>query len=547
MPLFFRVICIPFIFMLCHIGSFAQSNKKTHVIVFGVDGMSPDGVRKANTPNMHRMMREGAYTLHARGVLPTSSSPNWASMIMGAGPEQHGVTSNSWERGDDGIAPAAKGDEGIFPTIFSVVRHGKPDAEIGVIHDWDGLARLVEATKVNHISHEEGPYKTAAAAEKYILEKRPDFLFLHFDNVDDAGHTYSHGSQSYYQAVGLVDSLLGVVVEATKKAGTYDNTIFLVTADHGGVGYGHGGETMAEIEIPFILYGKSIKKGYEIKRTVFTYDNAATVAFVWKLSTPTAWIGRPITSAFVGNPDDKADATEHYTLDPPVIVSSAAAGEPTGGLFIDSIPKVICITDERYKTYYTTDGTEPTARSMPYTIPFTVTKTTVVKFKSFDNAGSESPTANGYFRVLRKDQLHPMKYGYYEIEEPEALPDFKHMEPMRIGSCNEFALSEIPTRGTNFALVLGGYINIEQDGDYKFFTMSDDGSKLYIDDKQIVNNDGSHGVKQHGGDVTLTKGYHVLKVSYFNGSGGKVLNVFYRGPGIPKQPVPVDVLFGEKR
>jgi len=42
-------------------------------------------------------MREGAWTLHARGVMPTVSSPNWASMIMGAGPEQHGVTSIDWQ------------------------------------------------------------------------------------------------------------------------------------------------------------------------------------------------------------------------------------------------------------------------------------------------------------------------------------------------------------------------------------------------------------------------------------------------------------------
>ena len=56
-----------------------------HVVIIGVDGMSPKGVEVAKTPHMHQLMREGAYTLHARGVMPTVSSPNWASMIMGAG------------------------------------------------------------------------------------------------------------------------------------------------------------------------------------------------------------------------------------------------------------------------------------------------------------------------------------------------------------------------------------------------------------------------------------------------------------------------------
>jgi predicted AlkP superfamily pyrophosphatase or phosphodiesterase len=72
----------------------AQVSQVEHVVVIGVDGLSPDGVHKAKAPNLARMMKEGAYTLHARAVMPTVSSPNWASMIMGAGPEQHGVTSN---------------------------------------------------------------------------------------------------------------------------------------------------------------------------------------------------------------------------------------------------------------------------------------------------------------------------------------------------------------------------------------------------------------------------------------------------------------------
>ena len=526
-----------------------SAQTKIRVVMFGVDGMSPDGVRNANTPNMHRMMREGSYTMHDRSVLPTSSSPNWASMICGAGPDRHGVTSNSWERNDDGIAPVAIGDEGIFPTIFSVVRHGKPDAEIGVIHDWDGLARLVEATKVNYIKHEDGPYNTVSEAIRYATEKKPDFLFLHLDNVDGAGHGKGHGSPEYYQSVALADSLLGALMDAYKKAGLYDQTIFIVTADHGGIGHGHGGESMAEMEIPFILAGPSIKKGYEIKGPVFQYDNAATIAYVWHLPTPNAWIGRPVKSAFEGNPDEVADAMERYTLEAPKFVTNAPPGSPAGELFIDSIPTVVIRSaNPDFKIYYTLDGTEPTKKSELYTKPFTVNKTTVVKAKAFDKAGSESQLVCGFYRVKKKSELHPMLYGYYESDEDlEVLPDFKSMTPKSIGHLNEFNLAEIPHRDNNFALVLGGYIYIEKDGDYKFYTASDDGSKLYMDDKVLVSNDGSHGVVWHGGDITLSKGWHTIKVTYFNGSGGYILNVYYKGPGITKQIIPADVLYGEKK
>ena len=60
-----------------------------HVIVIGIDGMSPDGIQKAATPTLDSILKVAAYTFTCQAVLPTSSSPNWASMIMGAGPDKH--------------------------------------------------------------------------------------------------------------------------------------------------------------------------------------------------------------------------------------------------------------------------------------------------------------------------------------------------------------------------------------------------------------------------------------------------------------------------
>src|SRR5271168_3442225 len=104
----------------------AQVAGALHVVVIGVDGLSPDGIQKAATPHLHALMKAGASTLHARAVMPTVSSPNWASMIMGAGPEQHGVTTNDWEPTKFEIAPTAVGSGGMFPTIFGLLRSQRP-------------------------------------------------------------------------------------------------------------------------------------------------------------------------------------------------------------------------------------------------------------------------------------------------------------------------------------------------------------------------------------------------------------------------------------
>jgi predicted AlkP superfamily pyrophosphatase or phosphodiesterase len=276
----------------------AQAPRVEHVVIVGVDGLSPDGVQQAKAPNLARMMKEGAYTLHARGVMPTVSSPNWASMIMGAGPEQHGVTSNEWEPGKGEIRPTAVGPAGVFPTIFGVLRAQRPTAKSAVFHDWDGFGRLFERKAVDQIEDSDGPQKAVEHAVAYLKKERPQLTFIHLDHVDDAGHTHGHGTPQYYTAVAEADRLIGLVSKAVEEAGIADRAVVLVTSDHGGVGKKHGGSTMAEIEIPWIIHGCGVASGREISTPVNTYDTAATAAYLLGLKPPACWIGRPVTEAF---------------------------------------------------------------------------------------------------------------------------------------------------------------------------------------------------------------------------------------------------------
>jgi hypothetical protein len=90
------------------------------------------------------------------------------------------------------------------------------------------------------------------------------------------------------------------------------------------------------------------------------------------------------------------------------------------------------------------------------------------------------------------------------------------------------------------------YIKIDKPGLYKFYTSSNDGSKLYINGKLIVDNDGLHGPVQKSGDIQLTKGMHEIQVDYFQGGGSKVLMVYYSSKGLEYQPIPGSVLFKKR-
>jgi predicted AlkP superfamily pyrophosphatase or phosphodiesterase len=277
----------------------------TCFVVIGCDGMSPSGIRKASTPVMHRLMQEGAFSLSARAVIPTVSSPNWASIIMGAGPEQHGVTSNEWETNRFEIAPIERGPGGIFPTIFGVMREQRPDSIIGVFHDWDGFARLLEPYAPNVIEHGTGPTNTMERAINFIRAKRPTFTFVHLDNVDHAGHEHGWGSAEYLSAVEVADKLIGRVLDALRDAGMMEHAVVLVTADHGGIGKKHGGMTMDEIEIPWILWGAGVAHGRELATHINTYDTAATIAYVFGLKAPECWIAKPVKEAFVATAETR--------------------------------------------------------------------------------------------------------------------------------------------------------------------------------------------------------------------------------------------------
>jgi hexosaminidase len=94
-------------------------------------------------------------------------------------------------------------------------------------------------------------------------------------------------------------------------------------------------------------------------------------------------------------------------------------------------------------------------------------------------------------------------------------------------------------------LKFDGYIFIPETGNYTFSTLSDDGSKLFIDNELIVNNDRIHWANEAYGAVKLEKGFHKLNISYFDLTGGTILNCFIQLEGKEKQEISASQLFYE--
>lgn len=279
-------------------GLSAQTKK--HVIVLGFDGLSGMGLKQAKgTPNFDNFRIKGAYTYKAKAVTPTVSSPNWAAMINGAPPSVSNIKSNEWERkkiADKSLCGQKPGE--IFPTIFKVIRDQKPNAKVCCVYDWDAFARLANVESMDVAYDAKGEYDACKKTCELILNERPDFLFVHFDHVDHAGHEYGHFSEKYFQSIQLADSLTGVIINALKDAGIFNQTYILITADHGGINKGHGGITLQEKRIPWMMLGPDIAEGHQIAQTVHQFDTAPTIAHIFGLTSPDCWKGKPVKSVF---------------------------------------------------------------------------------------------------------------------------------------------------------------------------------------------------------------------------------------------------------
>jgi alpha-L-fucosidase len=212
-------------------------------------------------------------------------------------------------------------------------------------------------------------------------------------------------------------------------------------------------------------------------------------------------------------------------------------------------PVVSLAASEGEEIRYTLDGSEPTAASALYTKPFALNKTATVKAKSFSanvlpgNSVEHVVTRYEWMNAVKPAGIKPgIAYRYFEPVGKIGLEAIASSSIVKEGVVTEIS-EKVKQRKEKYALSFQGYIRVGKDGVYNFSTLSDDGSKLFIDDAEVVNNDGDHGSVEQSGKAALKKGFHKIRVVYYDGGGGNELKVFWQPDGAKKEALPGSVLF----
>ncbi len=262
-----------------------------HVVVIGVDGAGAF-FKEADTPNLDKIFAKGAVTYKMLTGDPTISAQCWGSLLHGVTPEYHRLTNGI-------VETQAYPANSPFPSFFKVIRDHDKDAVLASFTHWNPIN--VGIVEENIGVHKEGNMRDRELTQAictYVESHDPTALFVQFDEADEAGHAFLYGTQKHLDKITELDGYVGQIYKAYQDKGLLQDTLFIVTSDHGGNGNSHGGLTDAEKYVMFAACGKSVQKG-EIQ-DIEIRDTAAIVLYALGYDCPAGWTARVPSGLFKG-------------------------------------------------------------------------------------------------------------------------------------------------------------------------------------------------------------------------------------------------------
>jgi hypothetical protein len=251
-------------------------------IVVSIDGLRPDLLLLARTPNIRQLIARGAYSMWARTTPNAITLPSHVSMMTGVSPRRHEI---EWNR----ELPLKEPIYPRVPTLFEAAkRHGYTTALAAGKEKFDLFDRpgVLDWKHIPHTATSETATVIGPAVQ-IIREHQPDVMMVHLPSVDNVGHLIGWATPKQMQAIEDADAAVGQIVKAMDDAQMSGSTLLIITSDHGGAGRTHGPDDFRARYIPWIAVGPGIRHidltTYP-KLVINTEDTFATVC--WMLGIP---------------------------------------------------------------------------------------------------------------------------------------------------------------------------------------------------------------------------------------------------------------------
>jgi arylsulfatase A-like enzyme/Tfp pilus assembly protein PilF len=248
------------------------SGKRPNVLIITMDTTRADhlgcyGYQNIKTPALDRLAQEGVRFEKVYATAPITL-PSHASIMTGTYPIYHGARNNATYRVDDSITTAAeifkrKGYQtAAFIAAFPLL------GRFGLRQGFDVYDDRIEEGKEKraHLFQERRADDQSKLAVQWLEHRPPGpfFMWVHYFDPHFAYEPPSPFREEYFfhpydGEIAFVDSQIGRLLEALRQEGILDDTLVVVTADHGESLGEHEEKTHAmliyygTIQVPLIL------------------------------------------------------------------------------------------------------------------------------------------------------------------------------------------------------------------------------------------------------------------------------------------------------
>jgi len=257
-----KLILILLCFPLCFK---AQTIKK--VLIIGIDGCRADALELANTPTIDNLIANGVYSPDALNDDITISGPGWSAILCGVWSDKHLSVDNSFA-GTDYIN---------YPPLFKRIEDFDANLHTVSICNWNPINDYIVQDYADYKLNVSSDLEVSNEAISYVSSNNPDMIFLHFDDVDHAGHAhgFSPNVTQYISAIEGVDNLITPIMQSITLRPNYANEdwLVLITTDHGGLGTSHGGNSIEEQNVFVIANGNTITQEVIRKDSSLIFDS----------------------------------------------------------------------------------------------------------------------------------------------------------------------------------------------------------------------------------------------------------------------------------
>jgi len=389
--------------------------------------------------------------------------------------------------------------------------YGTGIKDLGAIYTWNGLYKTVVGTKVSYnIVLNTGLYSKG-------------FMF------DEGSNGIEVNNNTAY------NTLRGVYINDSYNINIHDNTTFNTSISGGGAGLfmnnNNSGPKLTNITVK---NNKFIAKTPDDRALWVTTSGTTTMPLPF--SSDSNYFARPL--------GDSVNNIQTYIQGGAYVQRTLASWQALNGQDAHSRQSPRIITDINDFNFQYNATSSPVTISLPYSYlditgatyngsitlqPYT--SAVLIKNAALLPAVNPGTTVNG------------LNYSYYQTTGGySVVPNFSLVTPIKSDTVSTFDISPA-NRSTVFSFNFNGYVKVPADGQYTFYTSSDDGSNLYIDNVLVVNNDGLHAAIEKSGNIGLKAGLHAISVGYFQQGGRYSLSVSYSGSGISKQSIPASALY----